>query len=287
MRLSTDEERDEERALETIAAAVEAGITVFDTARSYGRGADELGTTSACSLGLSAATSPARIVTKGGMARTGGALGARRARAGRSAPTARRASRRSTGCRSTSTSCTRPTRARRGGRPCARSRGSSTTASSRRVGVSNVNRRSSTRRSSSRRSRPSRSRSARSTTARSAAGWSSAATSSGSRSIAHSPLGGPRRAGRLARHEALAGSRRRTARPPAEVALAWLLALSPVVVAIPGARRPETARSAARAATLELDADERAAPRGRAGRAAARASRRALPHPAQGRGRRS
>ena len=45
---------------------------------------------------------------------------------------------------------------------------------------------------------------------------------------------------------------------PAEVALAWLLALSPVVVPIPGARRPETARSAARAATLVLDADERA-----------------------------
>jgi hypothetical protein len=44
----------------------------------------------------------------------------------------------------------------------------------------------------------------------------------------------------------------------AEVALAWLLELSPVVVAIPGARRPETARSAAGAATLELTADERA-----------------------------
>ena len=36
MRLSTDEDRDEERALETIAAAAEAGVTVFDTARAYG-----------------------------------------------------------------------------------------------------------------------------------------------------------------------------------------------------------------------------------------------------------
>ena len=36
MRLSTDEDRDEELGLETIAAAVEAGITVFDTAHSYG-----------------------------------------------------------------------------------------------------------------------------------------------------------------------------------------------------------------------------------------------------------
>src|SRR5439155_14730579 len=46
---------------------------------------------------------------------------------------------------------------------------------------------------------------------------------------------------------------------PAEVALAWLLELSPAVVAIPGARRPETARSAARAATLRLAAGDLAA----------------------------
>ena len=43
MRLSTDEDRDEEVALATIAAAVEAGMTVFDTARAYGRGEAELG----------------------------------------------------------------------------------------------------------------------------------------------------------------------------------------------------------------------------------------------------
>ena len=34
MRLSTEPERDEELALETIAAAVDAGVTLFDTARS-------------------------------------------------------------------------------------------------------------------------------------------------------------------------------------------------------------------------------------------------------------
>ena len=55
--------------------------------------------------------------------------------------------------------------------------------------------------------------------------------------IAHSPLGGPRRARRL---------------PAAEAALAGLLASSPCVVAIPGARTPETARSAVAAAALEL-----------------------------------
>ena len=46
---------------------------------------------------------------------------------------------------------------------------------------------------------------------------------------------------------------------PAEVSLAWLLDRSPMVVAIPGARRPETARSCARAATLTLAADDLAA----------------------------
>ncbi len=44
---------------------------------------------------------------------------------------------------------------------------------------------------------------------------------------------------------------------PAEVALAWLLELSPNVVAIPGARRPEAVRSAVRAARLELDEADR------------------------------
>ena len=56
--------------------------------------------------------------------------------------------------------------------------------------------------------------------------------------IAHSPLGGPRRAGRARAHAALAEVAAALGATPAEVALAWLLALSPVVVAIPGARRP-------------------------------------------------
>jgi len=66
--------------------------------------------------------------------------------------------------------------------------------------------------------------------------------------IAHSPLGGPRRAGRLARRAPLAEVAERHGVTAAEVALAWLLGLSPGVVAIPGARRPESARSAAAAA---------------------------------------
>jgi predicted kinase len=77
--------------------------------------------------------------------------------------------------------------------------------------------------------------------------------------IAHSPLGGPRRVGRLARSETLVGLARDLGASPEEVALAWLLGLSPAVVAIPGARRPETARSAAGAARLRLTPEQHAA----------------------------
>jgi aryl-alcohol dehydrogenase-like predicted oxidoreductase/predicted kinase len=61
--------------------------------------------------------------------------------------------------------------------------------------------------------------------------------------VAHSPLGGPRRARRLSQEEA-------------EAELARLLALAPNIVPIPGATRPETARSAARAATLRVEAPQ-------------------------------
>jgi aryl-alcohol dehydrogenase-like predicted oxidoreductase len=76
--------------------------------------------------------------------------------------------------------------------------------------------------------------------------------------IAHSPLGGPRRARALARRPQLTEIAARHNCTPAEAALAWLLGLSSAVVAIPGARRPESARSAARAATLELGIDDAA-----------------------------
>ncbi|MGN6166877.1 MAG: aldo/keto reductase [Solirubrobacteraceae bacterium] len=77
--------------------------------------------------------------------------------------------------------------------------------------------------------------------------------------IAHSPLGGPRRAGSLARRDELTRVAARHGATAAEAALAWLLSLSPAVIAIPGARRPTSARSAARAAALELSDDDRTA----------------------------
>jgi adenylate kinase family enzyme len=77
--------------------------------------------------------------------------------------------------------------------------------------------------------------------------------------IAHSPLGGPKRAGSLSRHQFLADLALARDATPAEMALAWLLDISPVVIPIPGARRPQTVRSAVRAARLGLSADDRAA----------------------------
>lgn len=77
--------------------------------------------------------------------------------------------------------------------------------------------------------------------------------------IAHSPLGGPRRARSVARNATLRSvAEPRRATPP-EMALAWLLDLADNVVAIPGARRAATARSAVAAARVRLEDEERAA----------------------------
>jgi aryl-alcohol dehydrogenase-like predicted oxidoreductase len=71
--------------------------------------------------------------------------------------------------------------------------------------------------------------------------------------IAHSPLGGPRRAPRLGRRAELAEIAREHGITEAEASLAWILGLGPHVVAVAGARRPETARSLARAASVRLE----------------------------------
>src|SRR5919201_2204693 len=73
MRMSTEEERDEQLAFETIAAACEAGVTVFDTAHAYGLepGAGER--LLARALRRCDGEKRARIVTKGGMTRPSGA----------------------------------------------------------------------------------------------------------------------------------------------------------------------------------------------------------------------
>jgi aryl-alcohol dehydrogenase-like predicted oxidoreductase len=261
MRLSTDADRDEGRGLETIAAAAEAGITIFDTARSYGRGEGEVGHNErllARALRGCGADGVARIVTKGGMARTGGAW----------VPDGR--------ARKIRADCEASLDALDGlaidlyleHAPDPRTPwATSVRALARlvddglvgRIGVANVNRGqleealdhapiAAVQVALS----PFDDRALR-------GGVVDRCAEAGIAVIAHSPLGGPRRAGGLARRGALAEVARAHGTTEAEVALAWLLGLAPVVVAIPGARRPETARSAARAATLELGTDDRAA----------------------------
>jgi aryl-alcohol dehydrogenase-like predicted oxidoreductase/predicted kinase len=253
MRLSTDAEHDEELAVGTIVAAAEAGITVFDTARSYGDNEALV----ARALRRAGADASARIVTKGGMTRTGGGwIPDGRAKAIRA-------------------DCEVSLAALDGLAidlyllhvPDPRTPWSTTVRALarlvdeglvKRVGVANVNRGqldeavelapvAAVQVALS----PLDDRALR-------GGVLERCAELGIALIAHSPLGGPKRAGGLAREQPLAEVAEARRATPAEVALAWLLDLSPVVVAIPGARRPETARSAARAATLELGADDRA-----------------------------
>jgi len=77
--------------------------------------------------------------------------------------------------------------------------------------------------------------------------------------IAHSPLGGHGGVGRVVKDKVLAEVAARLGASPHEVALAWLTTLDPGLVLIPGATRPESVDSIARAAALDLDDDARRA----------------------------
>src|SRR4051812_13700016 len=250
MRLSTDEDRDEQRALATVAAALAAGVTVFDTARSYGDNERFL----ARALRN---VERARLVTKGGMSRAGGAwIPDGRAKAIRA------------DCEASLEALdglpidlyllhTPDPRTpwRTSVRALARLVDEGVV---RRVGVANVNLRLL---DEALELAPVAAVQVPLSPFDIAALRGGVVERCGERGIAlmaHSPLGGPRRAGRVARHEALVAVANARAGTPAQVTLAWLLSLSRDVVAIPGARRPETARSAAGAARIVLSEDERA-----------------------------
>jgi aryl-alcohol dehydrogenase-like predicted oxidoreductase len=259
MRLSTDGSRDEALAAATIAAAVEAGVTIFDTAHAYGLDVDDLGRNERLlvrALRECGAEGSPRIVTKGGMTRVDGGW----------APDGR--------ARAILADCEASLAAldgvpidlylihapdprtpwRTSVRALARLLDDGLVRS---VGLSNVNR---VRLDEAAELvpiaaveialNPFDDRALR-------GGVVERCAEKGIAFIAHSPLGGPSRVRRLVRNQALTDIADARGVGPAEIALAWLLQLSPNVVAIPGARRPETARSAAHAATLELDADER------------------------------
>jgi aryl-alcohol dehydrogenase-like predicted oxidoreductase len=72
-----------------------------------------------------------------------------------------------------------------------------------------------------------------------------------------SPLGGISKASEAAEaHDPVREAADSHGVSPQQVALAWLLSLSPVVIPIPGASRPESIADSARAAALELSHEE-------------------------------
>jgi aryl-alcohol dehydrogenase-like predicted oxidoreductase len=259
MRLSTEPERDEEIALETIAAAVGAGMTVFDTARSYGLGEDELGHNErllARALRCCGAEARARIATKGGMTRVGGGwVPDGRAKALRADCEASLAALDGLPIDLYLIHAPDPrTPWRTSLRALERLVADGLV---RQVGISNVNRRLLDEALELAPIAAVQVALSPFDVGALRGGVVARCAEAGVAVIAHSPLGGPRRAGRLARNPALAEVAKAHDATPAEVALAWLLALSSEIVAIPGARRPETARSVAAAAEITLDPDER------------------------------
>jgi aryl-alcohol dehydrogenase-like predicted oxidoreductase len=280
MRLSTDEDRDDRRADETITSAVRAGITVFDTAHAYGRGGDELGHNErllARALRSCGADTTARIVTKGGMSRPDGAW----------VPDGR--------ARTIRADCEASLEALDGlpidlylvHAPDPRTPWATTVRALarlvddglvRRVGVANV-------------SRPQLDEALAHAPVAAAqvalspfddralrGGVVERCLTAHVAVIAHSPLGGPRRKAALARHPALGEVARSHDATPPEVTLAWLLGLAPGLVAIPGARTPDAARSARRAVDIELDdADRKLLAEALGERPRPRAGRRAVP----------
>ena len=254
MRLSTDEDRDEEGALATIAAAAEAGITVFDTARAYGDNERLL----ARALRACGAHERARIVTKGGMTRAGGAwVPDGRAKAIRAdceaslaaldglpidlyldprAGSAHAVADVGARARAARRRRPRPQRRRLERQPPAARRGARARADRGRPGRAQPVRRPRAARRRRRAVRGGRDRGDRALAARR-----------------------PARAARVGRARRSPRRRCAAARRRPRSRSRGCSVCRPAVVAIPGARRPETARSAARAAALDLDADAAAA----------------------------
>jgi len=245
-----------ERARETIAAALDAGITVFDTARAYGENEALV----ASVLASHAAGRRARVVTKAGMARPDGGW----------RPDGRAAAIRRD-CEASLEIL---------GRidllllhaPDPRTPWKTSVRALRRlvddglvprVGVSNVNRK---RLDEALGEAPISAVEIELSPFEDEAilgGVVARAIERGLWVLAHSPLGGPERAGRLDRDDALRTIGERLGVSTHVTALAGISAIADRVVPIPGATRPETARAAASAARLALAEDDRRALRTR------------------------
>ncbi|HEX3763659.1 MAG TPA: aldo/keto reductase, partial [Kofleriaceae bacterium] len=261
MRLSTDAARDPERGAAVIAAAVEAGIALLDTADAYALDAEDAGHNERL-IARALADPPAgprvEIATKGGLVRPGGAW--QPDGRARHLAAAARASRERLGVDAIDLYLLHAVDPRTplatSVRALARLRDDGVV---RRIGLSNVG-----------------------LTQLEAAlaiapidavevelspwqldplrgGLVAACAARGIRILAHRPLGGPAGVRRLAADPVLAALAARLGATHAEIALAWLAGLAPGIIPLPGATQIATARSAARAQALALDDDARAA----------------------------
>jgi len=77
--------------------------------------------------------------------------------------------------------------------------------------------------------------------------------------MAHSPLGGPKKAPKLSHDAALRAIARRHASSPQDIVIAALLDLHASIVPVVGATRPETAHASANASRIVLTEEDRAA----------------------------
>ncbi len=256
MRLSTDSERDEGRALQTILAAVDAGATLLDTAPSYAQdGADLHHNERLVARALAARPdAPVEVSTKGGLTREGrawvtdGRAKAIRASCEASREALQRAEIDLFLLHTVDPKVPLATSARalddllRAGLV-------------RRVGLSNVN--------------VTQIEEARRHVAVSAVQIAAGANDDaafrggvvrhcleqGIEVYAHSPFGGPKKAPRLARDRELTAIGELLGTNAYGAVIAWLR--SEGLVALPGARDPERAREAVRAACVELSEEAR------------------------------
>jgi aryl-alcohol dehydrogenase-like predicted oxidoreductase/histidinol phosphatase-like enzyme/predicted kinase len=249
MRLSTDPARDDARGAAVLAAALDAGVELFDTADAYALDDTDVGHNERL-IAAARGTRRVEIVTKGGLVRPDGAW-VPNGRA-RHLDAAARASRERLGVDAIDLyllhAIDPKTPLATSMRALAKLRDAGVV---RAIGVSNVN--------------THQLEQALAVTAIDAIeielspwhtdalrdGLVATCLARGIRVLAHRPFGGPAGVKRLARDPVFAAIAARVAASPGEIALAWLRAHG--VIPLPGATRIETARSAARALVLAAD----------------------------------
>ena len=252
MRLSTEADRDDDRSLEVLAAALDAGVTLLDTADAYCLDDTETGHNERL-IQCAIAGRSVRVITKGGLVRPGGAWAAN-GRAKHLAAAAR-ASRERLGAIDVyllhaidpktplATSVRALARVRDDG--IARAIGLSNSSLIQLEEAEAITRIDAVQVELS----PWKLDAVR-------GGLVAACEARGIELYAHRPFGGPAGVKRIAKDPVLAAIADRLDATPHEVVLAWLRSLSSAIIPLPGATRSETARSAAR--VIELDEAARA-----------------------------